>query len=161
MSNTYRPQRILENIRDGMHKNDVVLITDGVCTKDTKITFDYFNSKSNRKSLLRIPDFLGLIEGIHYTIKNSYNPVKKRKYVDLILSHNIDIYIDKLRYTLKLYKGDRINVFTHLSGITYTELNDLITKAGFDYRLQQKENTGTVIYILKAEFSDERIFNQN
>jgi SAM-dependent methyltransferase len=155
ISNSYRPLRILDNIRDGMRQKDAMILTDGIWNEMMEITFKNWGSQEIKNRLLRLPKYLGLTEA-DFTIEPSFDPKTKRKYIDIILKKKtkFNIVNSELNYSFTLAKNSKINIFTHLAGATYMDMIQLIDQADFGVRETSQTCNGAVFVLVKPKMKN-------
>ena len=152
--NSQYPSKILENIRDGLGRNDIVLMTDRVYYEGMEDNFEIWDYPEIKKRILRIPKYLG-IEPEDYEVIKSYDDNTKRRNIYLELNKSIQVIIPKLNdHSITLAKSSKLNVWTHKTGIDICEMFYTVNNARFKVKLMSEVATTGVLFVLSGEYAN-------
>jgi uncharacterized SAM-dependent methyltransferase len=105
--------RILQNIKDGMDPNDLLIISNAVDTVKNRTEFPAFqNGKGANELLLNLPAILG-IKDYMYKVDLNYNDQLGLREYNLLLKNSLKIIFKENNTTVEFDALEKINIWKH------------------------------------------------
>jgi hypothetical protein len=140
--------KVLENIKDGMLHEDILIVSNAYDIVTNRTSFPKFEIEGGDGQEIYIPSLLG-IKSDYFDKELIYNDKNFMREYNLILNRNLNIHFEKFNILLELKKGQRINVWKHRRD-TFEFISDKIKQAGMELQFIAKHPTDPeVIYMSK------------